>query len=353
MLVLPDKNPIHVAAWLFIVCAMIYLVIAIGGYTRLTESGLSIVTWKPITGVVPPLSQESWLDEFEQYQQFPEFKIVNQEMQLEDFKRIYWIEYSHRLAARLVGLAFLLPFVYFALRGYLSKALAARLAAVFVLGGIQGLLGWYMVASGLIDNPAVSQYRLTAHLALAVLLYSYVLWLAVGLIRTRSRPHRYSDVSYFRKMAVVCLVFVALMQVSGAMMAGTHAGFVFNTFPDMNGEIIPPMMGSLDPFWRNFFENVVTIQFTHRWIAMATLIAVALLWIGRLRSTHLRLRQLADLVAVLTLAQFTFGVSTLLSQVHLPVALAHQSGFVLVLTALVVMLRMTWKTVDDEPQIAP
>ena len=342
MLVHPDRNPLHIAAWLLIVCALIYLVIAIGGYTRLTGSGLSIVDWDPVSGVVPPLSNDAWVTEFENYQQYPEFKLVNQHMQLDDFKRIYWIEYAHRLVARVVGLVFLVPFVIFGLRGYLSKPLSIRLGAVFVLGALQGLLGWYMVASGLIDNPAVSQYRLTAHLALAVVLYSYILWLAVGLIQTRRRRSPSEDTAYFRTTTVICLVGVALMQLSGGMMAGTHAGYVFNTFPDMNGELIPPMMGALQPAWRNLFENVITIQFMHRCAAVATMIAVTALWFGRFRTRRPGLKRLADLIMVIVAAQFCFGIFTLLSKVHLPLALAHQFGFVLVLTTLVIMLRLSW-----------
>ncbi|MXW47165.1 MAG: heme A synthase [Gammaproteobacteria bacterium] len=346
VLVLPDRNPLHVAVWLFVVCALIYMVIAIGGYTRLTDSGLSIVAWDPISGVIPPTSDTEWLREFEHYQQYPEFKIVNQDMQLDDFKRIYWVEYAHRLAARLVALAFLLPFLYFLTRRYLSRALTLRLVLIFVLGGFQGLLGWYMVASGLVDNPAVSQYRLTAHLSLAVLLYSYVLWLGVGLA-SRRQPVDDPLVSYFRKTSILCIVFVALMQISGGFMAGTHAGFVINTYPDMNGELIPQMMGSLQPWWRNLFENVVTIQFVHRWVAVATVISVFLLWVGRLRTRQPQLCRMADMVLMAALLQFGFGISTLLSQVHLPIALAHQSGFILLLTVLVITLRLNWSPVSQ------
>ena len=346
VLVLPDRNPLHVAWWLFAVCALIYMVIAIGGFTRLTDSGLSIVAWDPISGVIPPLSDTEWLREFEHYQQYPEFKIVNQDMQLDDFKRIYWVEYAHRLAARLVGLAFLLPFLYFLIRRYLSRALTLRLALIFVLGGFQGLLGWYMVASGLVDNPAVSQYRLTAHLSLAVLIYSYVLWLGVGLVSTR-QPIDDPLVSYFRRTSILCIILVALMQISGGFMAGTHAGYVINTYPDMNGEMIPQMLGSLQPWWRNLFENVVTIQFFHRWIAVATVISVFLLWVGRLRTRQPQLCRMADMVLMATLLQFGFGISTLLSQVHLPIALAHQSGFILLLTVLIITLRINWNPVSQ------
>lgn len=350
VLVRPNRNPQHVVAWLLAVCALIYCVIAVGGYTRLTESGLSIVAWKPISGVIPPLSPEQWAGEFEHYQQYPEFKAVNQHMQLAEFKRIYWIEYAHRLAARLLALAFLVPFLFFLLRGYFSRRLTARLIGVFALGGVQGLLGWYMVASGLIDNPSVSQYRLTAHLSLAVLLFGYVLWLAVGLMPYR-QPVGAADRSCFRTPAIICIVLAGMMQVSGGFMAGTHAGFVINTFPDMNGELIPETIGSLEPFWRNLFDNVVAIQFFHRWLAVAAVIAVAVLWTGRFRTGLPVLKRLADLLMVLALAQFTLGVSTLLSQVHLPIALLHQGGFVVLLSVLVALLRLVWDDASDlDPQ---
>ena len=344
VLVHPNRNPLHVAAWLFVVCALIYLVIAIGGYTRLTGSGLSIVAWQPVSGIIPPVTQHEWETEFQHYQQYPEYNIVNQDMQLDQFKRIYWIEYSHRLAGRLVGAVYLLPFIFFVLRGYLTRAFAIRLSVVFVLGAVQGLLGWYMVASGLVDNPAVSQYRLTAHLSLAVLLYSYVLWLAISLTFANRQRANQSANNYFRVMTAICIFLVALMQVSGGFMAGTHAGFVINTFPDMNGELIPAMLYALDPWWRNLFENVVTIQFVHRWSAVLTVIAVAALWLGRFRLQRAGTKRLADLVAVVAMLQFTLGISTLLTQVHLPIALAHQSGFVLLLSVLIITLRQVWRS---------
>ncbi len=341
MLIPLNRNPLPVAVWLLAVCVLIYMVIAVGGYTRLTDSGLSIVAWEPISGVIPPLSQEEWRTEFENYQRYPEYQSVNQQMQLDQFKRIYWIEYIHRLMARLTALAFLLPFLYFLARRWFSPALTLRLSAVFILGGLQGLLGWYMVSSGLTDDPTVSQYRLTAHLSLAILLYGYVLWLAVGLL-SMHRPIDDPQMPYFRKTAVVCLCCVALMQLSGGFMAGTHAGFVINTFPDMNGELIPSMLGSLQPWWRNLSENVVTIQFIHRWSATLVIIAAVALWAGRLRTHQPLLRRLADLVLMATGLQFAIGVMTLLSQVHLPIALTHQSAFVLLLTILIITLRVTW-----------
>ena len=319
-------------------CVLIYGVIAIGGYTRLTESGLSIVAWEPLSGVIPPLTKLQWLNEFERYQQFPEFKLINQTMNIEGFKRIFWIEYAHRLAARLVAVWFLLPFVFFLWQRYLLPRFTLRLAVVFALGGVQGLVGWYMVASGLSENPAVSQYRLAAHLSLACVLYGYILWLAAGLLM----PATSSDEGtrqIFQVTTVVSLILLAWMQISGAMMAGTHAGFVFNTFPEMNGKLIPESMFALQPVWRNLFENVITIQFFHRWSAVIVLIAITTLWIQSFRSKQRSLRFFASAILLAGLLQFVFGISTLLSKVQLAFAMIHQSGFIVLLSLLILALR--------------
>lgn len=330
----------HVAVWLLIICAMIYSVIAIGGYTRLTESGLSMVDWHPVSGVLPPLTQTQWIAEFEHYQQYPEYKTVNFDLSLQGFKRIFWIEYAHRMAGRLVALAFLLPFIFFQIRGYFSIAMSLRLVAVFVVGGLQGLLGWYMVKSGMVNDPSVSQYRLAAHLGLAVLLYSYVLWLSMGLICRRfhfSHPDRLKRL--FTGIAI-CIGLVVIMLVSGGFMSGTRAGFVVNTFPHMNGEWIPQMVFSLTPLWVNLFENVIAIQFFHRWAAFALIVAITIVWFQRFSINRSAIQMMLDIVMIVAICQFCLGVATLVSRVHLPVALAHQSGFVILLSTLIIMLRL-------------
>ena len=319
---------------------MIYAIIAIGGYTRLTNSGLSIVTWQPVSGIIPPLTEDQWEVEFDIYKQFPEFQIVNPDLTLVGFKQIFWVEYVHRLAGRLVALVFLLPFIYFLFRGYLTRRFIVRLAAVFILGGIQGLLGWYMVKSGLINNPSVSQYRLTAHLSLAVILYSYVLWLSVSLFGFQALE-RHPSLPSIRRLAVACIGLVALMQLSGGFMAGTQAGFVINTFPDMNGKWVPDLLFPLSPLWRNLFENVVTIQFIHRWTAVATVLAIAVLWLQRFQIKSKSVKLGIDIAFLAALMQFSLGVSTLLSQVEISIAIAHQSGFVLLLSVLIILIRAT------------
>ena len=335
-----NRNSIHVAAWLLVVCSLIYSMIAIGGFTRLTDSGLSIVDWDPITGVIPPLSRAEWLAEFEHYQQYPEYRYVHPNMTLTGFKRIYWVEYSHRLIGRLVAVCFFIPFVYFSLRGHLNRKLILRLSVVFILGGLQGFLGWYMVQSGLVDNPAVSQYRLTAHLGLAVVLYGYVLWLALQFLNFNQVVyHHFSNV--VRNFSIGCLALAGVMLLSGGFMSGTHAGYVLNTFPDMNGKWWPDMIFSLSPIWRNFFENVITIQFTHRWSAVLILISIIGLWSFRFRLQGFHVKLVLDLLLIATLLQFCLGVLTLLTRVEIGIALVHQSGFVLVLSLLILLIRMT------------
>ncbi len=338
-LVHPNRNPHHVAVWLLIVCALIYMVIAIGGYTRLSGSGLSMVDWKPVTGVLPPLTQSQWQTEFDTYKQFPEYRYVNQDMTLDGFKTIFWVEYLHRVAGRLVALVFLLPLLYFWIRGYLSGAMRLRLVVVFMVGGLQGLLGWYMVKSGLVSDPSVSQYRLTAHLGLAVLLYSYILWLALSLL-VRKPDSGTTCPPRLLATAVICVGLVAVMLFSGGFMAGTHAGFIFNTFPQMNGEWIPDQIFSLTPFWLNLLENTVAIQFFHRWMAVVTITAVVILWLQRFTIRRSALKVVLDVVLAVVLIQFMMGVATLISQVELPIALIHQSGSVLLLTCLIAVLRL-------------
>ena len=338
-LIQPHRNPMHVAVWLLIICAMIYCAIAIGGYTRLTDSGLSMVDWHPVSGVLPPLSQTQWIAEFEHYQQFPEYQTVNSDLSLEGFKRIFWIEYAHRIAGRLVALAFLLPFIIFQLRGYLSIAMSLRLIAVFLAGALQGWLGWFMVQSGMVNDPSVSQYKLTAHLSLAVLIYSYVLWLSIGLICGKLRLKLDGSNRLFAGFSF-CIALVVIMLVSGGFMSGTRAGFVVNTFPHMNGEWIPDMLFSLTPLWANLFENVIAIQFIHRWVAFAVVGVITILWFQRFSMNRSATRVMLDIVMVVAICQFCLGVATLVSRVQLPVALAHQSGFVMLLSALIIMLRL-------------
>lgn len=366
--------PKAVAAWLFVCCGLIFLMVVVGGITRLTLSGLSITEWNPVIGVVPPLTHAQWAAEFARYRQVPEYRAVHYGISLADFKTLYFWEYAHRLLGRLIGFAFAVPLVWFWLRGRLPRRLAPALAGILALGFAQGLLGWYMVESGLVHRVEVSQYRLVAHLALALALYAAILWTALGLAfptgRLRSgaaigvaRPphptlsprqtggeeknhasdiYRPEPVSpLWRRGAEALIALVGLTIAAGGFVAGTRAGFVYNTFPLMGGRLVPADYAQLNPFFRNWFENLAAVQFDHRVLAMTTFASVLALWAAGLRR-NLRSRARIALWVLLGAAalQVALGVSTLLLVVPIPLAAAHQAGAVLLLSAAI-MLRHT------------
>lgn len=319
-----------IAWWLLVCCALVFAMVVLGGVTRLTGSGLSMVNWEPLSGVLPPMGQAAWEREFEHYRQSPEYNYVNKGMSLDEFKGIFWFEYAHRVLGRLIGIVFFVPFVYFLVRRRITAALARKLAVMFVLGGLQGLLGWYMVKSGLVDDPHVSQYRLAAHLGLAVLIYAYMLWTAVGILRGgQRRRSRLAHVS----LALCLVVFVTM--ISGAFVAGLKAGTIYNTFPLMGNAWLPEGMWALAPAWVNAFENPATVQFNHRVIAIGTFLAIVALWLVAVR-TPLTRAQRSWLHAVMAAAviQVVLGVSTLLLRVPVTLAALHQAGAMVLLTVL-------------------
>jgi cytochrome c oxidase assembly protein subunit 15 len=331
---------------------MIFAMVVIGGITRLTVSGLSITEWQPVTGIIPPLSAAAWAAEFEKYRLIPQYRLLNSGMSLADFQTIYWWEYVHRLWGRLIGVAYALPFLYFWLRGRLPRQLLVPLGGILLLGTAQGALGWYMVESGLADRVEVSQYRLVAHLVLALAIYAVTLWIALGLLEASASPHpnppplagegvrRVSGGRLgagWRRGAEAITALVALTIIAGGFVAGLHAGLTYNTFPLMDGSVVPAGYSQLQPFLRNWFENVAAVQFDHRLLAMTTAAAVLLLWwAGRRAALPVPAR--ATLHALLTVAavQFALGVATLLLVVPIPLAAAHQGGAVLLLTAAIV-----------------
>lgn len=321
----------QVAAWLALCCFMIFAMVILGGVTRLTGSGLSMVEWDPIFGVVPPLNEAQWEDVFAKYRESPEYRKINVGMDLHGFKSIYWFEYSHRLLGRSIGTVFLIPFLYFMARRKLSRRLVPRLLFAFVLGGLQGLLGWYMVKSGLVDHPHVSQYRLTAHLALALLIYAYLLWLLFDLLFPQRTPRL--PFQGLRKAAAGVLGMVSLTIVSGGFVAGLKAGHAYNSFPKMGDQWLPPAGWMLEPGWRNLFENVATVQFDHRLLATLTFISVLVFWFF-VRSAQLpgSAKRGAHLLLLVAVAQIGLGIATLL--LHVPVALgaSHQGGALVLLT---------------------
>jgi cytochrome c oxidase assembly protein subunit 15 len=333
-----------IAVWLFVCCAMVFAMVILGGVTRLTGSGLSMVEWDPIFGIIPPLDQETWNQTFDLYKQSPEYLKINAGMDLAGFQQIYWFEFSHRLLGRLIGTVFLLPLLFFLIRGWVRKPLVPRLLGMFVLGGLQGLLGWYMVKSGLVDNPHVSQYRLTAHLGLAVVIYGYMLYVGLGLWFGTQRST--ATPSGLRRATAVlwALIFVTLL--SGGFVAGLKAGFAYNTFPLMNGSLIPESLLVQKPLWRNFFENVATVQFDHRMLAMTVLLGIMALWLaGRRPSLPGQVRLGLHLLLAAGLLQVSLGISTLL--LHVPVALAslHQAGALLLFSIVLFLYqRMCYST---------
>jgi cytochrome c oxidase assembly protein subunit 15 len=323
----------YIAAWLLVCCCMVYGMVVLGGVTRLTGSGLSMVEWDPIFGIVPPLDDAEWNATFELYRQSPEYRKINVGMDLQGFKGIYWFEYSHRVLGRTIGTVFLLPFLFFLARGWIDRAGLRKFTGMFVLGGLQGLLGWYMVKSGLVDNPHVSQYRLTAHLGLAVLIYAWMFHVALGLwFGERLQLSVARNAKHFIT-ALAVLAFITML--SGGFVAGLKAGFAYNTFPLMDGHLVPQVIFMMDPLWRNFFENIATVQFDHRLLATLVFSCVLALWLWSLRqSLEQPVRIALHVVMMTALLQVTLGISTLL--LHVPIALAsmHQAGALLLLTTL-------------------
>jgi len=324
-------NSRSVAVWLLVVCAAIFIMVVIGGITRLTHSGLSMVEWDPIMGFIPPLTQAEWEDTFQKYQQFPEYRL-NTGMDLAWFKSIFWMEYFHRLWGRAIGLIFLVPFLYFLARGKIGRPMIPKMIGVFVLGGLQGLLGWYMVKSGLVDNPYVSQYRLSAHLIAAFIIYGYIFWVALGLLFPK--PEKIpSSAGRLQRLAWIVTGWLAITAISGGFVAGLKAGFAYNTFPLMYGKFIPEDMFMLDPWYLNFFENIAAVQFDHRILAETLAVAIILLWsLSRRYPLPRRARLGFHLLLVMAVLQVTLGIATLLYVVPVWLAVTHQAGALVLFT---------------------
>ena len=323
-----------IGIWLLTCCALVFAMVVVGGVTRLTHSGLSIVEWQPIVGTIPPLSQSDWEVLFEKYHQTPQYKKINLGMSLEEFKGIFWWEYFHRLLGRVIGLAFFIPFVYFLARKGIDRPLGLKLTGIFVLGGLQGAMGWYMVKSGLVDNPHVSQYRLTAHLGLAFIIYAAMFRVALELLLPADISHGNIRLRSLHRFSLGLTTLIFVMVLSGGFVAGIHAGRAYNTFPLMNGHIIPPEIFMLEPWYRNFFDNMATVQFDHRLIAWTLAILIPIFWF---KSKNLPLPGSAhlacNLLLIMLIVQISLGIATLLLVVPLPLAAAHQAGALLLFTA--------------------
>ena len=320
-----QANHRAIAIWLACVAALVFIMVVVGGLTRLTESGLSITEWKPVTGALPPMSEAHWQKEFDLYRQIPQYQLINKGMSLAEFKTIYWWEWSHRFLGRLIGLAFFLPFVWFLVTRRVERALLPRLIGLFVLGGMQGVLGWWMVMSGLTERTEVSQYRLAAHLGLATLIYMALVWTVLDLMRGKASR----ALDGIAKAALALVAFVFLQTILGAFVAGLRAGAVYNTWPLMDGAWVPEGMMRLAPLWHNFFENHLTVQFQHRIAAYLLILAAAWHWFAARRT---QAAQGAGLLLLAIVAQASLGIWTVLWAVPIPLGAAHQAGALIVLT---------------------
>ncbi len=333
-----DNDRKAVGYWLLFMTAVVLLMLMVGGATRLTESGLSMVDWRPVTGTLPPMTDQAWQDEFAKYQTSPEYRLRNSDMTVEDFKGIFYWEWGHRLLGRLIGVFFFVPLVWFWLKNRIPEGYKPRLLMLFVLGGSQGLLGWYMVMSGLVDEPAVSHYRLTAHLSLALFIMAALFWTALSLLRPEpvaaDRPV---------KMLTHSLMFVLVLQiVMGALVAGLKAGLIFNTWPMMGEGFVPPGLFDLAPMWQNFIDNAVTVQFDHRIGAYVLFALAILLAVFAWRAGGL-LRIAGSLLLLAVTLQMLLGITTLVLEVPVVWGTLHQGGGAIVLLVTVYLMHLQRK----------
>ncbi|HEX5326273.1 MAG TPA: COX15/CtaA family protein [Acetobacteraceae bacterium] len=336
------RNRRLIAGWLFTICAMILVMVVLGGVTRLSGSGLSIMQWAPVTGIVPPLSHAAWEKLFALYKSIPQYQLLHAGFGLDGFKRIFWLEWVHRFWGRLLGLAFFAPLVWFWATGRLERRLRPLLALIFLLGGLQGAIGWFMVESGFFpDSTSVSPFRLAIHLALALALYGAILWTALGLIRpaTVGMGAAARHVSLLRTALLVFAALLVLTILAGSLVAGTHAGFEYNTFPLMEGRLVPANYAQLVPFVRNLYANLAAVQFDHRLLAtLTTAAAMVVVVLGLSRRQPGNVRMTVAALGLLVAMQFGLGVATLLMVVPVRLAAAHQANAVLVLTAALVAI---------------
>ena len=320
-----------VGVWLLSVAALIILMVLVGGLTRLTDSGLSITEWRPVSGALPPLSLTDWMSEFDKYKAIPEYQLINKDFSLEEFKYIYWWEWGHRQLGRVIGLVFFIPFVFFLLRGFIAKQNILPLTGIFFLGGLQGFMGWYMVQSGLTDRVDVSQYRLAMHLGLALIIFCLVFWQALSLLQPAQFIARSSKQIYFGYF----LIFMVFMQsLLGALVAGLNAGKTYTDWPYMDGDLIPSGLVEMQPTMNNFFENHLTVQFDHRIGAYLLLILVVLHFWSQFKNNAPTCLT-AGLLMLGVVGQAILGIITLMQAVPMHLGALHQLGAVFVLAVTV------------------
>lgn len=330
-----------VRLWLFGVALLVFAMIVVGGATRLTDSGLSITEWQPLLGAIPPLTDAHWHDAFEKYKTIPEYDLINAGMSLDEFKFIYWWEWSHRFLGRFIGVAFAVPMIGFWFAGMLRPGFGLKLLGVFVLGGLQGFVGWYMVMSGLVDRVDVSQYRLALHLLIAFSILALLVWLALDLGPRSARADQPTVTTGAWRLALAIFAVVFLQSGLGALVAGLKAGLTYNTWPLMDGNFIPTGLGTLSPWYINFFENITTVQFDHRMLAYVLVVLVLWQTVGLARAgSDERAVGSAGLLAAVVLAQMGIGIWTLLKGVPLALGLLHQGGAAVVVAAATLHLHV-------------
>lgn len=335
----PKRNLINL--WLYGCCAMIFVMALIGAITRLTESGLSITHWEPIAGALPPLTDEAWNKAFTDYQAIPQYKIFNRGMSLDEFKYIFFWEWVHRLWGRLIGVVFFVPLIVFYVTKKIDRPFFFKLAAIFALGGLQGFIGWFMVQSGLEVRTSVSPYRLALHLGFALLLYALILWTALGNEMRKVEPRPRASLMH-HGWATLGLLSTTILW--GALVAGLRAGLAYNTWPLMDGSVLPPEAWDITPIWANFFGNTALAQFLHRWLGPTTMLAVlawvARSWMGASAKRKVWLKALAGMAII----QVALGLTTLLTHVQIVIAVTHQAGAIVLLTLMLVNLRFFYGT---------
>ena len=325
-----------VIRWLLLGCFLIFLMVVIGGITRLTESGLSMVDWNLFMGMVPPLSEQDWIETFNQYKQYPEYQKVNFNFSLTEFKSIFFWEYLHRLIGRLLGLVFIIPFLYFLIKKKLSKSLIRECLLILFMGGFQGFLGWWMVKSGLVDNPDVSHYRLAVHLIAAFLTFAYTFWVALKLMYNNEEKE---NIPFMRKGLIALLILTIVQIVYGAFVAGLNAGFVMNTWPKMGDQWIADSVTAIEPLWVNFVDGIGGVQFIHRYLAFIV-VGLVLYLLLKANKFNLNKRQQNSLkwLLIVVFIQFMLGIFTLLYAVPIALGVAHQVGAFLLLGVIVFAL---------------
>ena len=330
-----SMTPVRI--WLALMAGLVALIVIVGGATRLTDSGLSITEWNPVTGIIPPLSADDWAVEFEKYRQIPEYVQINRGMSLAEFKFIYWWEWGHRLLGRLVGFAFLIPFVVLLASGHIARSIVPRLLILFALGGLQGFIGWWMVKSGLVGRTDVSQYRLAVHLTLACVIFAALLWTVFSLSRHAGKP----EPVMVRRGAGLVLALVFVQIALGALVAGLDAGLTYNTWPLMDGDFIPQGLWLLQPWWVNLTENITTVQFDHRMIAYLLTAAIAIHAWQLLSAGTANARSRALVLVACIAGQMLIGIATLVHVVPLSLGILHQ------FVALVLLAAAVWNVQES------